>query len=70
MEIAITIGVMWLAVGAFQLYALARFGRGLDWQGAIPMLSLVFVVVCWPAIVWEHTRMTAIDLHETTERVD
>lgn len=61
MAIVITICAMWILVGLFQLYALAHHGRGLDTAGTVAILSLVFIVLVWPVIVWEHARMICKD---------
>ena len=47
----------YVLVGSYQLFALSHHSGSFDWRGISAVLSLIFVVLLWPFIVWEHTYM-------------
>lgn len=54
MDVAITILVMWLLTGGFVLFAIIHHGGRADTSGIVAILALAFIVIFWPAVVWEH----------------
>lgn len=48
----------WIFVGLFVLAAIVRHSADpLDYRSAVGLIAIAFIVLAWPVIIWEYSRI-------------